>query len=115
MARGRERAEGLEQHRHRIRECQQEMAEVDFILRGSVVRRYMECGTKGCRCHEDPESLHGPYYDWTRKVAGKTVSVRLKEEEAAVVREWIRNGKRVDRLVGRMKQISLRALEEIRG
>lgn len=32
-------------------------------------------GTPGCRCKADPPQLHGPYWQWTRKVAGKTVTL----------------------------------------
>ena len=43
------------------------------------------------------------------------MTVRLKEEEVGVMMEWIENGKELDRIVGEMFQITLRAVELIRG
>ena len=37
--------------------------------------------------------LHGPYYQWTRKVNGKTVNISLDPESAKTVKEWIQNNR----------------------
>ena len=34
-----------------------------------------------CRCHHDPDARHGPYHYWTRKARGKTVGLKLTEDE----------------------------------
>ena len=64
---------------HRATEITNEIATLGFALPGSVALRYTTCGTPGCRCHADPPRPHGPYPSWTRKVAGKTVTRRLRE------------------------------------
>src|SRR3989304_1371233 len=51
----------------------------------------------GCRCHPAPAARHGPYYIWTRKVAGKTVTRMLSEEQGKLLRPWTENMR--DRLV----------------
>jgi hypothetical protein len=79
---------------------------VGFIRRGSLVRRFMPCGKPGCACQATPPVLHGPYYQWTRKVRGKTVTVRLTRAHAQLVAAWIANGRRLDRLVARMETVS---------
>jgi hypothetical protein len=81
--------------------------------RGTVQRRFMPCGKSGCRCQADPPKLHGPYYQWTRKVKGKTVTVRLTEEQARLMEEWIDNGRLLDRLVADMERISHRQTERL--
>ncbi|MGH8903826.1 MAG: DUF6788 family protein [Egibacteraceae bacterium] len=43
------------------------------------------CGSPGCRCHADPPQPHGPYYQWTAKANGKTVTRRLTEHQARPV------------------------------
>ena len=78
------------------------------IRRGSLVRRFMPCGKPGCCCQASPPELHGPYYQWTRKVRGKTVTVRLTREEAYLFEEWISNGRQLDRIVAQMEAVSLR-------
>ena len=57
--------------------------------------------------------LHGPYYQWTRKVRGKTVTVRLTREEARLVEGWISNGRQLDKIVAQVGTISLRITERV--
>jgi hypothetical protein len=83
------------------------------IRRGSLVRRFMPCGKPGCCCQASPPALHGPYYQWTRKVRGKTVTVRLTREEAGLVGEWISNGRQLDKIVAQMEAVSLRITERL--
>ena len=104
----------LEEHRGRIRACKEELQDIDFVLRGTILKRHMACGRKGCRCMGDPPVLHGPYYNWTRKVDGKTVTVRLSEEEASILQEWIDNARKYDEVVSRIVKITLEAVEKIR-
>jgi len=63
---------------------------------------------------KDPEYRHGPYYDWTRKVKGKTVTVRLSQKEADILKEWIENKKEFYEIIKRMEMITLEAVKEIR-
>ncbi|MCL2420097.1 MAG: hypothetical protein FWD04_12470, partial [Conexibacteraceae bacterium] len=44
------------------------------ILPGSICQLHTRCGRPGCACQADPPRPHGPYWQWTRKVAGKTVT-----------------------------------------
>ena len=88
-----------------------EIARLGLVRPGSLVRRFMPCGRKGCRCLADPPSLHGPYYQWTHKIHGKTVTKRLSKVQAARCQEWIRNHRQLKRLVRRMEALSLRATD----
>jgi hypothetical protein len=89
------------------------VADVALIRRGSLVRRFMPCGKPGCRCQVRSPELHGPYYQWTRKVRGKTVTVRVSKDEAKLLEEWIENGRRLDKLVGEMERVSYRLTERL--
>lgn len=88
-----------------------ELATIGFISSGSVVSRYTSCGKPGCRCQADPPQRHGPYYQWSRAIAGKTVSRRLNETEADLYRDWIANRKRLDAIITAMDKISADAGE----
>lgn len=87
--------------------------DIGYFRRGSVVRRLMPCGKPRCCCQATPPRLHGPYFQWTRKVHGKTVTVRLSPEEAQILRDWIANGRRLDRIVAQMERLSLRLTERL--
>jgi hypothetical protein len=63
------------------------LAEIGIVLRGSLTERYMPCGRAGCRCQATPPRLHGPYFQWTTKVEGKTRTVRLQAAEVPLYRE----------------------------
>ena len=104
---------GLPLARARYAALQRALGEVGFFRRGTLVRVYGRCGKPGCRCAADPPRLHGPYVQWTRKVAGKTVSVRVRPEQVRLFEAWIRNARRLDRLLARMQALSLRATERI--
>ena len=53
--------------------------------------------------------MHGPYYQLTRKVAGKTVTTRLTAGQAARYAEWIANQRELRRLIAEMEQVSRQA------
>jgi hypothetical protein len=88
-----------------------EIAQVGFVCPGSVVRRYMPCGKPGCRCQADPPKLHGPYWQYSHKVAGKTITQRLTPDQARLYQQWIANRRHVDQLLARMEQVSAQAVE----
>ena len=92
----------------RYEELKRQIADLPPIRRGSLVRRFMPCGKPGCRCQADPPTLHGPYYQWTRKVRGKTETTRVDAQQAKLLEEWIDNGRRLDRLVEQMEKVCLR-------
>jgi hypothetical protein len=85
------------------------LADIGFMLKGSVNQRFLPCGTPNCRCHSDPSQRHGPYWQWTSKVKGKTVSRMLTEEQARRYQEWITNWKRFEETVNAMHDISAQA------
>jgi len=102
----------LERYQGKYRMLSAELAQLGFISPGSLVARKTSCGKPGCRCQKDPPHLHGPYYQWSRVVDGKTVSRRLSETEADLYREWIANRRKLKRIVGEMEEVS-RAAGEI--
>jgi len=84
---------------------------VGYFRRGSLVKRFMVCGKPNCACHASPPRLHGPYYQWTRKIRGKTVTVLFTHEQADVLADWIAAGRELDRIVSQMERLSLRATD----
>lgn len=88
-----------------------ELTQIGFISPGSVVVRYTSCGKPGCRCLADPPQRHGPYYQYSRAVAGKTVSRRLTEPEADLYRGWIANRRRLEQITAQLEQTSAAAGE----
>lgn len=98
----------------RHRELLAELAGLGLVLRGSIALRLNRCGNPDCRCKAEPAVLHGPYYVWTRKVAGKTVTVTLDPDEALRCQEWNRNMRKLDRIVRELQKLGLRAASLVR-
>jgi hypothetical protein len=104
-------ASRLETYERRYQALAAQLTEIGFISPGSLVTRTTSCGKPGCRCGADPPQRHGPYYQWSRAVAGKTVSRRLNEPEAQLYQQWIANRRHLDRIVTEMETISAAAGE----
>ena len=95
--------------RRRYQQLTDQIRKLGFIATGSVIERYTVCTAAGCRCHADPPQRHGPYLQYTRKVAGKTVTTRLTPEQAEHYREQIANRRRLDEIIAAMDDISTKA------
>jgi hypothetical protein len=108
-----------ERHLARLRarayEKPQELSRLGFVMRGSIIERFSRCGSPGCACHDDPPRLHGPYWQWTAKVGGKTVTRNLSEEQVRRYREWMENAQRLDEIVYELFELSAQADAILRG
>jgi hypothetical protein len=89
------------------------LGRIGYFRRGTLLKRFMPCGKPGCACQATPPRLHGPYYQWTHKVEGKTVTVRLTAEQAELLAGWIATGREMDRIITEMQRLSLRATDRI--
>jgi hypothetical protein len=81
------------------------------VLPGSITSRLTHCGRPGCKCMADPPRPHGPYWQWTRKVAAKTVGRWISAQQAAEYQTWIDNDRRIRELTNRLQAIGIAALE----
>jgi len=70
------------------------------ILQGSaVIQRYKRQTKRGIKeC--------GPYYLWTRKVKGKTVTVSITHEQYRKISQAVATRRKVDKLLKAMQDIS---------
>jgi hypothetical protein len=82
---------------HRYRALTQQLGRIGFISQGSVQDRTRRPGG-------------GAGYQWTRKVAGKTVTVALNQEQYRRMKEAIANQRRLKKLLAQMEKESRRAI-----
>ena len=102
-------ADDLTQLRRRHQALAAQLGTIGFALPGTITRRYTRCGKPGCRCQASPPQPHGPYYQLTRKIAGKTVTTRLTPSQAARYTEWIANQRELHRILTEMENIARQA------
>jgi hypothetical protein len=55
-----------------------QMAQLGDMRKGSISETFRACGKPSCACREADHPGHGPYYAFTRKVAGTTKTVQLR-------------------------------------
>ncbi len=103
--------ERLAEYDRRHRELAAQIAEIGIVAAGSVTRRYTRCASAGCRCNAEPPAPHGPYWQWTAKVNGKTVTKRLTDREAQLYQEWVGNDRRIRALLDQIRTVDAKAAE----
>ena len=104
-------ADRLAAYERRYRELARQLADIGYIASGSVAARFNRCGKQNCACHADPPQLHGPYWQWTAKINGKTVNRRLNDHEVRLYQEWIANDRKARNLLTQMRQTATKATD----
>ena len=84
------------------------LASCGFALPGTLIERRMRCGKPNCHCAADPPDLHGPYYQWTRKHHGKTVTLNLTPDQAARYQPWFDTARDIRDTLASIENLSLR-------
>ena len=84
-----------------------ELASLGLALPGTLIQRHVRCGKPGCRCHADPPVLHGPYWQWTRKLGGKTITRLVPDDQIDDYRQWLDNHRKLRALVAELEALTL--------
>ena len=103
-----------DEHQARARQIATELAKIartGMVLPGSLTERQTRCGHPNCACHADPPRRHGPYWQWTRKVAAKTVGRWLSADQHHDYETWIGNDRRLRELLSQLEALGIAALE----
>lgn len=103
-----------QQYSPEYEELRRRLANTGYICTGTVATVYRRCGKSHCACATDPNSRHGPYHTWTRKVQGKTVTRNLSEHQAACCRQYIANFRELQQLLEDMKSMTAQHVEELK-
>ena len=70
-----------------------------------------KCGKAYCACGTDPSKRHGPYFEFTHKVEGKTVNVRLSPQAAPLYRAASVQFRKLKTTLQRLEKISQAVLK----
>ena len=82
-----------------IEEIRKELENLGLMLPGGISTQWYVCGKKGCKCMdaENPKK-HGPYYQLSYRIAGKSSTLLIKEENLEKARQYIANHQRFKEL-----------------
>src|SRR5260370_14703940 len=84
-----------------------DLASLGLALPGTLIQRHVRCGKPRCRCRADPPVLHGPYWQWTRKAAGKTITRLVADDQLDDYRQWLDIHRRLRALVTELEALTL--------
>ena len=96
----------LAKHTQRFQELKRGLDQLEYFCKGTVLKRMTKCGKAYCACASDPTQRHGPYFELTYKVDGKTVNVRLSPEVAPLYRAASLQFRKLKVLLVRLEKLS---------
>jgi len=77
----------------------QKLLELGPMLPGSISEQWNVCGTPGCKCKSKEKPIkHGPYYQLSFSVKGKSSSFFLKKQDLAEAHKRIQRYKQYKKL-----------------
>jgi hypothetical protein len=94
----------------RYAHLRQQLQELAYFCKGTVLERRMKCGHRSCACHQDASKRHGPYWEWTYKAQGKTINVKLPSQAGPLYQAATRQYRKLKSLLTRLERISRTAL-----
>lgn len=84
----------------KVDKLKQRLIMLKNIIPGSISTQWNVCGTVGCKCKDKVKpKKHGPYYQLSFSVGGKSSSMFVKPNEVAEVRRRIKRYKEFKELV----------------
>jgi len=74
-----------------VEQLKQKLLGLGPVLPGSISEQWNICGTPGCKCKDtiNPQK-HGPYYQLSFSVGGRSSSMFIRKEDVAEARERVR-------------------------
>ena len=84
----------------RYEQCTQSLVSIGPICQGSVIKRM------DVRQSVGRTKIHGPYYLWTRKLKGKTLSVAISEQQYTELKQAIANHRKLEKTLAKMRSLS---------
>jgi hypothetical protein len=76
----------------KIEQLKQKLVNLGAVLPGSISEQWNVCGTPSCKCKDSKNpKKHGPYYQLSFSVGGRSSSMFIKKEDISEARKRVRN------------------------
>ena len=98
----------IEAMRRRYRTLAAKLAKTGLILQGSITERVI---VQPPAKRQGKQKAYGPYYQWTWKRHGKTVTVNLTASQTRTYSRAIKNHRKMGNIIRQMRELSLDILE----
>jgi len=98
----------LVQLQRKYRRLAARLANLKVMVQGTVTERTIE---RDVATEPGKKKVYGPYYQWTFKNKGKTVTVNLSPKQAKTYQRAIDEHRKMEGIIEEMRQLSLEILE----
>lgn len=92
----------------RYRKMAMRLASIGPIVQGTITERTI---SKDVLSTGKKKKKYGPYYQWTFKEAGKTVTVNLAEGQVKAFSKAISNNREAEKILAQMRELSRKICE----
>lgn len=103
-----ENKKSVQQMNQRYARLTAQIAKLGTVLQGTITERSVE---RKDPHHPGKTKTYGPYYQWTFKRQGKTVTVNLTRTQAKTYQRAINNHRKLEKTTQEMRELSLKILE----
>jgi hypothetical protein len=94
--------------RRRFQRLARALAQTEWILQGTICPRRLPASRRGLGGRRQK---HGPYYQWTFKAAGKTVTVNLSAAQQRSYQQAIDRNRKLKAMLAEMRALTRQYLE----
>jgi len=98
----------LDQLQRRLERLKQSLLSLGPVLQGTILSRVIQRPDPG---HPEQTRNYGPYYQWTRKLDGRTTIQNLTPSQAKTYLRAIREHRKMERILAEIRDVSLKILE----
>lgn len=98
----------MSSYQKKVQQIKTKIAHLGPVLPGSLSTQWNKCGTAGCQCHVYKSKRHGPYYQLSFTIKGKSSTLFVKKEDVPEVRRRI---KRYNKLKELCNELALACVE----
>ena len=89
----------------KIKQLKQKLVNLGAVLPGSISEQWNVCGTPSCKCKDSKNpQKHGPYYQLSFSVGGRSSSMFIKKEDISEARKRVRNYQEFKKLTTELVQ-----------
>lgn len=81
------------------------------MIRGTLIKWYGECKNPGCKCHQDKNYRHGPYYRISYSKGGRIHHVYVPSKKKKEVRILCNNYKRIWQGIEDISEINIKLIK----
>lgn len=95
-------------NKNKVAHIKKKITQLPPLLPGSLRKQWNVCSTAGCKCKDKKKPRrHGPYYQLSFSIGGKSSSMFVKEGDVAEVRKRIRRYRQFKQLCQQLVQASV--------